>query len=1255
MLLGSIRIFQTSILGFAWCFAALWLAGAGAQEPPGTKASPPERISDVLPPGLRPDVVYLRNEKGEDILIPRTSYEEYERLLVEGASDGRDPLAPIGLSSLDMAIEPEKDYANIALKATANVGKHNKSGHTIPIALGQLQWVPRPSEPSEGSTANSFDGLESVSVASQSNGYLWRVSPGSGGLRGLQLNALSKLTSSSGGYAIRLDLPPAATVIRLKLPLGEWELSATGGGNEVIEPFRTVDAHSVAIVRTTASTVTLSWNRKTEKETLAAIEVTSQTKFSPSVDGTLLRAVTNLAIRGPRKLGGKRFLITLPPGSVVRDTSAPSIGFPAYRLQRTNQESELDSNPSIANPPVELSLELEEALSRSEIEIPIEWQWSSANASEGLQFVVPTINGVQRHTGTFECSVPRNVLFDWEPLVGARLLRQSAATDGSDSMVYAFQFDRQGAGVACNWTSLASRPNIHSKLSVEVKEKQLQMTGSLEFLSDPFQLPLLQFEVQGWHVIRLVMRPSDIEIEPSAIGSSGDATGPASIPIHSNLWMSPPNERPATSSEAARTDLTFPGVIPTPISTTTSGASAAKATTDGEKETRIRLEFVLTKSIDPSNHEFDFSLPQLSWLSQDSQQRISKTLPGVLTLSSWSYRLEETSDGSQGWVHIPNIDSADRTDSTNAFEGFTPFQWTYQIAEATPVSKWIGTRHRRPSSTAINYEADVSVNRTSFSIQHRWNCVSYGNRPTVLRMGLPKSFLDSAASVTAEGPAPIHPPISSFKIDGKTIDIEQDGPATDDDSRQAMRGPEETDSGWPNEIVWIRIPIPSVAADGSNRNRFIMECTTHSTIIWDDRNQSLIDQALPVLESDQPEDGLVSDSAVLKISKAQGVIVESTGDTEVVPSTGLPSDTTSTSDRSIASMLISLNADLPRWTARVFQASESLRRPIQVEAEWVQSILNAIYQRDRYVVRFVTDADSIEIEIPAALRKDAEWILDGQRASVIELQDSSDKMRVLLGDSKSSLRNAAGDRIHVLEVFTLKPAQGGLLKKIGLSTPRLQSPASTAPLVWQIVVPRTEHLIYSSDQLSPLYRWKWKDIFFARSSEYSQSHMETTMGATQQAVVAQQTNQYDLSSMTGSRSLEAWFVPSSLIWLPTSLVFLILSAMMTEKRWLRWPWVWVLFLASVLVFSQWAWDISVIVAQASMVAISVAVLYGLLRWLLDRRARRRSIFVSRSASVAAGNASRASVGSGSNLSPGDGNSRSNPPGLVPATPSGDGA
>jgi hypothetical protein len=57
--------------------------------------------------------------------------------------------------------------------------------------------------------------------------------------------------------------------------------------------------------------------------------------------------------------------------------------------------------------------------------------------------------------------------------------------------------------------------------------------------------------------------------------------------------------------------------------------------------------------------------------------------------------------------------------------------------------------------------------------------------------------------------------------------------------------------------------------------------------------------------------------------------------------------------------------------------------------------------------------------------------------------------------------------------------------------------------------------------------------------------------------------------------------------------------------------LWACFLCAFFLFSQVALDISLLVFQGAVASMVLAVFYSLVRWVLDRRARRRSVFVSR--------------------------------------------
>jgi hypothetical protein len=390
-------------------------------------------------------------------------------------------------------------------------------------------------------------------------------------------------------------------------------------------------------------------------------------------------------------------------------------------------------------------------------------------------------------------------------------------------------------------------------------------------------------------------------------------------------------------------------------------------------------------------------------------------------------------------------------------------------------------------------------------------------------------------------------------------------------------------------LRWAKFSVPEVSADASNRLDFLIEAqyTSKQPLLLQAEDETLLDLGLAKLSSLRDQEQVILDLAQLRLRSTDVFKISAfEGTNEGV---------------------YELDPDQSRVKLTAARRANRSKPPLRLEAEWVQTIVNALEQRDRYVARFQTDQRVVRIPASLALIRDAEWMLDGQRATVRQDSESEGFATVAIPETS----DPAASTNHVLEVFTTQTAPKGWFRRVQPIGPRIQPTPSSAPLVWQIIVPRTEHLISSTKNALPMYQWRWRDLFFRRVGQSDQEEIEVRIGATPQPVLAQQVNQYDLTSVASTQPLEAIFVPSALIWLPVSMVVLVLAIVLRDSRWIRWPWFWAIFLGAFFVFSQVAWDISLLVLQAAIVSVGLAILYGLSRWAMDRRARRRSIFVSR--------------------------------------------
>jgi hypothetical protein len=509
-----------------------------------------------------------------------------------------------------------------------------------------------------------------------------------------------------------------------------------------------------------------------------------------------------------------------------------------------------------------------------------------------------------------------------------------------------------------------------------------------------------------------------------------------------------------------------------------------------------------------------------------------------------------------------SLDRITQKQWTDANAGATPFLMQYQIADATASSRWTGTRSRKGSFVSASLYTSLTPSSDSIRWDLRWNCRCLGSRPTELRIGFPvEGDLDRS-------------------VQDATISI---------DNRQVALEWLEPVAGQTESLRWAKFSVPEVSADASNRLDFLIEAqyTSKQPLLLQAEDETLLDLGLAKLSSLRDQEQVILDLAQLRLRSTDVFKISAfEGTNEGV---------------------YELDPDQSRVKLTAARRANRSKPPLRLEAEWVQTIVNALEQRDRYVARFQTDQRVVRIPASLALIRDAEWMLDGQRATVRQDSESEGFATVAIPETS----DPAASTHHVLEVFTTQTAPKGWFRRVQPIGPRIQPTPSSAPLVWQIIVPRTEHLISSTKNALPMYQWRWRDLFFRRVGQSDQEEIEIRIGATPQPVLAQQVNQYDLTSVASTQPLEAIFVPSALIWLPVSMVVLVLAIVLRDSRWIRWPWFWAIFLGAFFVFSQVAWDISLLVLQAAIVSVGLAILYGLARWAMDRRARRRSIFVSR--------------------------------------------
>ena len=1169
----------------------------------------PDKTPDVLTPGLRPDAIIMRNGMGESILVPKSRFEDFERFL-SSEKDVPSAIALDKLERMEVSVAIDQAIARLKVDVHANLSESNKSWLSIPIGLGAVQVTP---SQRTGEVGVAFP---SIRISEDSAGYVWRLAPGTQGQRSLQFEASCNLQNSPQEQSLRLDLPIVPTIVRFELPIGQWELIVVGKGTEVVEPFRDTDSHSVAIAHISGGSTTFSWTKKLVADQVQAIEVESQTKYVPLTEAGEFRAVANLAIRGPKTLGGRRFLITLPDRSQWREPMTSSISFPGYRFGR--------SEVTAANSNTVLRLEFEEAFSRTEIELPIEWQTSNLPDSNPISFSMLRVEGVQRHVGSVDLAVPRNVSFQWEPQPGIQFVRQSQSSDGSDALNYNFRFNQQTEPLIVHWNMGNRASDLKAAYNIVSDSSVLRLSGTIDFLGDVRLLPFLQLDVRGWTFDRVQLQPSGRDLDliairsRSTLDSDGKQLNTTSIPLSLGELLDAVQSKNGNAvgnrSLGDETPMPTDSILPMPVSSSRE---------ESVRQPTRSISFALSRSSglvansENSKREFGFSLPMLSWLDPESQERLSVCVGGEMTIQSTTSKLGDGERTSETFKRVP--ESLWNQSEQKAGQGSTLTTspslsrlsiLKYRVATSTSWVDWNGISETIGTIIQASARTRIALTEEGLDISQTWRLVSEGGIAKTLRIAVPKEWLT---------------PLSATENQSNSLEWSIDNVPVSPNLIQgslAVQFPPYVSPSFEQRYGWMQLIIPDTqtAAESKHERKLtIRKRLTYREKLLD--SPSSFDWPLPWIAADRPDDSIFMEEFVGVIEHDDGIrcVVQSPlgGTEEVVPvsessSSLIPFDRTQLEPRLVGGLSLQSNAkDLG----------------CDVESVWLQTIVNAVEQRDRFVVRLKTRDNSVSLSLPAG-RINSEFIVNGRKA--IPNRNPSDVNRVdLLLDSTGLNSIAASEKTYVLEVFLWRSSKSQWLKTLQAELPSIVNCRTRAPLVWQIVVPTTVHMIGNTSTLLPGYRWTWNDLWFGRKSDWTQETIGSQIGATTQPFVSQQTNEFVFFSLDHTVGMKVWTAPRFLLWAPVALFVLIGSFFVMEFRWIRKPWIGIVVLLSSLAFSQWAWDLSIALVQCFVAAIGIAVMYSTLKWMVDRRARRRSVFALRPSSPLIPSAVRSPALSGS--------------------------
>jgi hypothetical protein len=1170
---GERRLVSGHSVG-CWLVIAICLCVRGwCQEPPAGLGGGrlPGRFPDMFREGaIQPDAVFLRNAAGEAIFVPSVTYEEFERYLKErrGAQPIPPPPPPFSLAQLAIELTVHENYAEIEVRAELQQPGEMTEPLRVPLRLSGLHLT-APAQLADGQPAW-------LTPVSAGNGYVWWWQPDAGEPRELVLRGVCRLQEIDGRPALSLDLPEGPSVIRARLPASAVDVQVTAAGSEVLER-QLSDAAQLVTVRGSGGPHLLHWQLPGEGLPLQALELTSSTRLLLDATNQLWRVSSELTLLGGESGERREFIVRLPPGALW--TPSPLLGDEGgYIVSRLPDEPSASVDTQ-APPAVEpaprgnegpavalvagaealgprLRISLLAGPVTDELQVRLDWQQPLAEVGEqGGVFEPPMVEGVATHRGRLELVVPAELRLLWQTSPGMRWLQQSVASQTPASLQYNFAFDAASGRLSGRLIREGTQQRVRPTYAVRVAGRRMRLAGVLEFITDPLQLPNMEIELGDW----------EIETLETAGGREIAFTLSSPGVVRPHLESLIADEVSGLGSRRGLSSIQLTAVL------------------DGEPSPELPMRFELPKV----------------WFTSEVGQRLPlEQGAGTLAVSPEAgWRIDAASVQLEGLLEETQLPGLVREWlSPGELERATGFRF----APGGGPRRWSGLVREQIQRLSSAERTLVELRQGRVVVDQQWQVsASHGgvagasliwSEPTL--RALIESDSNQLTVYVNQQPTPL-----------RVIDDISDAAS---EQRLGRASPSEgawsvallTDELPPDfelRLVWS-LPLALTAEEFQRELALpLASLNLGGPVVRTFRRWWRCDPELEFLPAN--------------------IRLESGGERF----SGQPS----AADR-MEGELATAAVDEPVWTPFLLVGDEPVVRgslirlgaitrwPVTIERVWIQTALSNNQRRDRFVVRFRTSQELIQLRLPFSLaNQPTDVALNGRRIELSGPVSDGGYVLDLRPPAAGQSQALGASREQVLEIWTWSDSGRPEFGRLRLEPLRIVGADETAAVIWQVLMPPTDHLVLATGEVLPEYGWSWTGSGWARRSDWTQESLEGWSGASRQNPLGTQVNSYVLSSWAIPERIDLLIAPRYLIWLPIGVVIVFGTLIwQLSASWFRPVLAAVGFGALLAVALAWP-DLGVMAAQLLLVGIVLVVVYRLVEWVVRYRASRRSVFTTR--------------------------------------------
>lgn len=1145
----------------------------------GQPSQPPALPSDLdgLPPGLLPDAFFYQNENGDWVRLLVDRVKEFENFLRSKS----DP-SPVALPSFrleDTSLELTLDSKLVRIKGTV-VGELEQAAEKwfeIPIGFSNVQVLPTEQRD-----------LSRI-VPATGSGYVWRHGPSTPGRLTHTFYAVSNITPSTDGGSIRIDLPNSPTRIRFPLSPADWDVLVSGAGGEVVEPRLEEKGY---LLRVPGGAVVITWTRKASTDSVQATEVTSQLRVGMDVAKNEFTVNCRMSIQGPRRLGGRSFSIELPPECMWKSRLSSTALMTGYKLIPV-----LDSTR-------EQIVEIDDSISQSEFEIALEWVGKLPQENSPISIELPRVKDATRHSGTIMINLGRSQSLLWEPQDGIMFSR-AVATDSSDFLSNNFYLQDASLVLKCRIAKEQALPAIRADHRVQVLSDRIFLTTLIEFKEDVRNLPFLQWEGKGWTLVNAVVLSSGKQLNSIQQVKPGDDFA----------------------------------ILPIPIADLNEGGEATTSSAVGESVIGKRVLVQCVRSIANPNgqlssesvspFEIDLNIPVVSWLDETTQSRRIWSPSGVTRFESSFFQLRNRdaemdnvpSVGLSGVSSVSLLDSVSNDSRLISMGRITPRSTLNTFARGDQDSQFwrVALKPLQPEIES-NETIRLMAGRGVRGFEQEWLLRSKGGFPNRLLLAFPKHWFKSDGEMAEGG-------IAGLESSDRLFELSLNGSALD---TLEVMSEEDADKLYVRlpaskpEHIWFKVNIPEfLRSQISEDTPSLLTLSRRGDLLTESQSSDASEQVVcsfAILDSGIAKSHIQQQSCVcLVLSEPEKrLVIEN-----------VAYSTSSTEIRIGNEIWKQTRLDLPFDSVRlngflVAQDPNKVGR-VRLEKAWVQSIVQKKSVRHRVVLRVFTQEPSIRIKSSVPFDADVDVSVNGVQAISSVLSENKDELVVernvanvvsSSGGSGESEAKLANLEPWIVELFFWEQINGTFWQVLNMPNLEIVGQADTsAPVLWQVLTPATEHVLASSESLSNQNNWKWSKFWFSRLDSRQQSELESWIGASEQPALELPLAQYAMAAVSNSQPRWIYLVPVYVVWFPMGCATLLFSCSLYHVRWMRNPWTMLGYLVLFIGLASWWLDVMILFAQVMIMTGVFALAAMLISWMLDRSTRRRTVLAGRGTTI----------------------------------------